>query len=227
MNYKIISIGIIVVLLISIIYYLSSAEYIPSLDNPTKAGTANQHQFEPKNKSMEHLANRKALNKHKSRESDIAITHQVTETPTTHTEKLQDIVLDSYVRTDKEHTVFDSSVIDNLSLEKTREALYNLSNNLLDVRSQVVFEEFSNGLHEDLIQSNSLALDIAQCSDKVCGVLFSSIDQAELNTALESIVGKPYIKRHLRGGTMKVFEQDGEYFGLILGVIGNQPIKIK
>ncbi|MCE9688114.1 hypothetical protein LZP73_18215 [Shewanella sp. AS16] len=127
------------------------------------------------------------------------------------------------------YTLFDSGSIDKLSLSDTRELLSSLTDKMTDIDSQSTLDSLNDVVAKIayLNASPGLFVDSTSCSDKICGLLLSGQEQNVLLQELNAVTSSLELKGKLQGGTLRVFKEDGMYFGLMISAIGKEPIKIR
>lgn len=134
--------------------------------------------------------------------------------------------LDSIAQEEGPNTIFDSQKVKNLSLADSRQLIVDLSLQMQAEKSQETIDAINEYLSAEVQQYSDINLDTAACSDKLCGVIFYSNDRTSTNLALERMVNHEPIKKNLRGGLLRVLQDNGEYYGILISSIGNKPLKI-
>lgn len=123
--------------------------------------------------------------------------------------------------------IFDSQLVEDLSLSKTLELILELPDSMYDSESQDIMDNISQGLLGDVEEYNGMRLDATSCSDEICGIVISSYNKNDVVEFLDAMTSNPHIKDGLKGGSLKIIEENGEYYGVMIGVIGAEPITIK
>ena len=134
--------------------------------------------------------------------------------------------LDEAFKETENYTIYDSKKIESFSALETRDMLISLTENMFKNETQRTLDSLSEAVTGS-IDSSSAYLDTVACSDKACGVLLSSGDVKEISYILNNLSFNEKLKGKLKGGTLRVFEEDGVYFGLLFSSISNKPLKIE
>lgn len=135
--------------------------------------------------------------------------------------------LDTVLSDEKEFVLFDSTKIEKFTVLNTQEMILELSNNLYELESQKFMVLLEETAHQNLEKFYGTQLDTSACSDSLCGVLISASTEGTAISAISSFIDSPNLKSKLNGGTIRVFEEDGTYYGMLIGAIGTKPLKIK
>lgn len=135
--------------------------------------------------------------------------------------------LDSITQEEGPNTVFDSQKVKNLSLADSRQLIVDLSLQMQADKSHETIDTINEYLSTEVQQYSDINLDTAACSDKLCGVIFYSHDKESINSALDRIVRHEPINKNLRGGLLRVLQDNGEYYGILISSIGHKPLKVK
>jgi hypothetical protein len=134
--------------------------------------------------------------------------------------------LDEIINEGEENITFDSQKVEGLSQDDTRDMLLSLTDNMTEIEPQFILDSLNEAAYFTTKNKNTF-LDTVACSNKICGLLISSDSNIDVTNALNDISQTPSLTKKLKGGTLRVFEEDGIYFGLMLSALGNKPIKIK
>ncbi len=134
--------------------------------------------------------------------------------------------LDDILSEDETHILFNSTGVETLTASETRGLLTELSSNLTQSTSIEKLDVVSSIVNQYTLNNSNISLDSLECSDKLCGIFFSSMAKSDVNTALMAISSNPDIKRTLQGGTIRIFKETGLYYGVIISSIGDKPTKV-
>lgn len=123
--------------------------------------------------------------------------------------------------------VFDEYYLKELSLNETFDFIASLPLTITNPESLIIMENINEGIGKDLVEYEDMNLKTVSCSDKLCGIVISSENRSNVDSFLDLITSKPIVKEKLKGGSLKIVEDNGEYYGVLFGAIGNMPIQHK
>ncbi|MDF3126808.1 hypothetical protein [Rheinheimera sp. 1928-s] len=133
--------------------------------------------------------------------------------------------LDTLLTEQAGEVYLDTKSLDNTSVDETR----SLIRGLLDTANASAAAEIREKLTAvaDGYQDKKFFLEEAQCSDKLCGLLFQAGDKESVNKALDFLSSSEAMKTVSQGGTLRIINEDGIYYGLIISSISGKPLNLR
>lgn len=137
--------------------------------------------------------------------------------------------LDEIVSSNDNQENFNSTIIEDLSINQLSILVSNLGQNLTSNGAA----EKQDSIQDDLnILSNTnknLLINDFQCSDSVCGLIINSSNNniKEIEDYLDQITKTNSFKKYSKGGTLMIKKNNDEYYGIIVTSLSNNSISIK
>lgn len=128
---------------------------------------------------------------------------------------------------DNKHIEFETSLIDQLNLSQTRDFLYSLASEGTSSAASVEAMDSISTVAQALADDSKLTIEEVACSSQMCGLLFLASSEDEVVNNLNQLTSEPRLASAVKGGILRVFEKDGENYGMLLSVISDKPIKMK
>jgi hypothetical protein len=119
----------------------------------------------------------------------------------------------------------DTKSLDNPSIDETR----SLIRGLLDTANSSAATEIREQLTAvaDGYQDKNFFLEEAQCSDKLCGLLFQAADEGAVSKAMDFLSSSETMKTVSQGGILRIMNEDGIYYGLIISSVSGKPLNLR
>lgn len=119
----------------------------------------------------------------------------------------------------------DTQPLEQMSVDETR----SLIRGLLDTANSPAAAEIKDQLTAVAYgyQDKEFFLEDAQCSDKLCGLLFQAGGKESVNKALDFLSSSETMKTVSQGGTLRIINEDGIYYGLIISSISGQSLNLR
>ncbi|SET17970.1 hypothetical protein [Thalassotalea agarivorans] len=135
--------------------------------------------------------------------------------------------LDNLLEEDHNSVTLDSTTIESLSLNETRILITNLESKLYKPESQELLIALQEIAYKDLSEMEGMNLESISCSDNLCGVIFSGNKMKSVIDALNNLSQSSDMSSKIKGGTLRVIEDNEEFYGVIIASIGAKPITLK
>lgn len=128
----------------------------------------------------------------------------------------QEVSIGSLLTVDGEDEVLDSSSLQALSASELRDSINRIDSE--GNKNNLSFEtEYK--LERKLGQIDGVASDALQCSDAICGLLFSSHDEEIVASALDRLSRDEELGSISNGGVLRAMEEHGTHHGLLILVL--------
>lgn len=160
--------------------------------------------------------------------ASLEIHNKQKETDNKNESKVTQIVsFDSLVSSDGHKDYLNSDPIESLTVNEVRSLISELTLNLTTNHAADIKERFS-AIAIELEQSNqSLRIEDVQCSDQLCGFMFQAEHHDLIDSTLDALTRNQQLKTTWKGGTMRIIEDNGSYYGLLIASISDKPLVIK
>ncbi len=134
---------------------------------------------------------------------------------------------DELLKDESGQLYMDSAPIEQMNLEQLSWYLAGLPKTMTQARTQDVLEGLNHEVAKLTDDSDVVFIHDLQCSDKLCGLIFESTKESEVNTALTHITSSATFKNTTRGGTLRIMEENGIFYGVVVASISEQPITLR
>ncbi|MCH8492141.1 MAG: hypothetical protein LAT53_02730 [Idiomarina sp.] len=133
--------------------------------------------------------------------------------------------LSSFLSEDDEYVFVQAAEIYGVTLDDLRTMTLNLgADGHQDQQSYVAVYE----LEQEIGNSSGVILDTVQCSNEMCGVIFSSYDAEQRDRILQNTFRNDSLKAFSRGGVLRPITEDGIFYGIAIVVLDNgKPLKLQ
>lgn len=136
--------------------------------------------------------------------------------------------MDKVIEKGDNTATFDTSSIEQLSLPESRDLITSLSERMYNSDSQQILDGVNQTIYHEIELPQDITLDSSACSDLICGIIFSATSSSSAEQAITAFTAAPYVKQHLKGGVLKTFKGDNEYYAMVISAINiDTPITIK
>lgn len=131
----------------------------------------------------------------------------------------------SFLSEDDEYVVVQTAEIYAVTLDDLRTMTLNLgADGHQNQQAYVAVYE----LEQEIGNSSGVILDTVQCSNEMCGVIFSSYDAEQRDRILENTFRNDSLKAFSRGGVLRPITEDGIFYGIAIVVLDNgKPLKLQ
>ena len=133
--------------------------------------------------------------------------------------------LSSFLSEDDEYVVVQTAEIYAVALDDLRTMTLNLgADGHQNQQAYVAVYE----LEQEIGNSSGVIMDTVQCSNEMCGVIFSSYDAEQRDRILENTFRNDSLKAFSRGGVLRAITEDGIFYGFAIVVLDNgKPLKLQ
>ncbi|GAA0360383.1 hypothetical protein GCM10009092_25750 [Bowmanella denitrificans] len=130
--------------------------------------------------------------------------------------------------TEKDGKIFmDARPVELMELDNLSLMVSNLSAHLTSSSSARVMADLSGSVKRYTTERNDVVMHDMQCSNVVCGLMLESYEMVSIQDALNDISSSESFKQNTRGGVMRILEENGIYYGVIVTSISDTNITIK
>lgn len=135
--------------------------------------------------------------------------------------------LDSLIETKNGQVFFNSEPLESMNKDELTLLISSLPNAVTTTKSENTKDELSNDIFNYKAENESFIMHDIQCSDVVCGMLFEADKTSDVQNILNQITSENSFKTKTRGGTLRILEEDGVYYGLIVASIADSKLTIR
>lgn len=135
--------------------------------------------------------------------------------------------LDTLLMSDDNGVYFKTESIDSMGVNEIRGLISELSNNLMTPRAVLIKENLAEVAYGYQGSSDNVLVEDVQCSDQLCGFMLSSTELSSIQDAIDFISSNEKMKNSGKGGTLKVMQDNGIYYGIIIASISEKQLFIQ
>ncbi|WP_105264870.1 hypothetical protein [Pseudoalteromonas sp. T1lg76] len=121
----------------------------------------------------------------------------------------------------------DSAPIDSMDREQLSWFISSLPNTMTQARSVDVMENLNQEIVNYATEADGIFINDMQCSDMICGVMFESRDKSSVKTALSELSSSDSFNNNTHGGVLRILEENGTFYGVIVTPITESNILIR
>lgn len=135
--------------------------------------------------------------------------------------------LDQLLVEENGQVIFYSKPIELMNKDELTVLIEDLPNTMTQAESAHIQIELAKALTEPYFEDEKLTMHNVHCSDSFCGFLFEGEELSSVQNTLSQITSMNSFKVNTGGGTLRILEENGVYYGVVVASIKGIPVTIR